>query len=594
MTAQERRAAASARRAAAEQAGERGGDAAYRAYRSVAPGIGRARKVPMHTDVRAEKVDRDGKELVHTYGFFTRYGVDYPMWDQFGEYDESVLAGAGAETIASKPDVAFLVNHAGVTMARTTAGTLILEERDEGGWHDGYLNPKRTDVADLVIALDDKSIDQMSFAFMIPEGGGWWSEDFTHFEIRQYDIHRGDVSAVNYGASPYTDISARTAEVLNDLAHLPLGALRAAERQLITRGLKPAAGVSPGPERERIEVRDRVEPVLITKGSHSRLVQRLHAELEHTASRLTDLAIRRGIPQVASLLTAKLPWYEVRNAAGDPHTAGEREGWATIYIYDDIGGSMGVDAEAFESELSEITAPNIALRINSPGGSVPQGVTMHSSLLHHPSTVRTYIDGWACSAASVVAMAADPYDEASDTGGIIVMPGGEIMIHDASMTGSGTAADWGAGQEWLDRQSQNLAGMYAGRAGGEPDEWRALMLAETWAFADEAIELGLADKAYQRAMPAADPVVEERMRRAWDVSGRYRYNGRRAAPAPQRPGAITAHRFAVGGVIGAAEVRRQGAELLPKVVEQAKDRHEEPKGRSIALIEAQLAVDDMA
>src|ERR1041384_4665226 len=283
MTAQERRAAATLRRQAAEQAGERGGDVAYRAYRSAAPGIGLARRVPMKTDVRAEQGQRDGKDMVHTEGFFTRYGVTYPMWDMFGEYVESVRSGAGRATIAAGPDVAFLVNHTGMTMARTTNGTLILEERSDGGWHEAWLNPKRRDVSDLVVALEDRSIDQMSFAFMLGEDDGWWSEDFSHFEVIRYDIDRGDVSAVNYGASPYTDITARTAEVLQDLEHLPVGALRAAEQRLIRRGLQRTGGVVPA-GRERIEVADRVEPVVVARGSSSKAVQRLQDRVERAGA----------------------------------------------------------------------------------------------------------------------------------------------------------------------------------------------------------------------------------------------------------------------------------------------------------------------
>lgn len=593
----ERRAAAQLRRAAAEQAGERGGDAAFQLYRASAPGIGTARKVPMRTDVRAEKILRDGKELVHTKGFFTRYNVAYPMWDQFGEYEESVAKGAGRQTLASKPDVAFLVNHGGVTMARTVNDTLVLEERAEGGWHDAYLNPRRVDVSDLVIAIEDGSIDQMSFAFMIPDDGGLWNEDFTHFEIRRYDINRGDVSAVNYGASPYTDISARTAEVLNDLEHLPMGALRAAEDRLIRRGLtRPEAPVA----RERIEVAgeqpaERTAPVVVARGNASKLIPRLHSQLEHTSSRLVELAIARGFPQAASLLTAKLPWYEIRNADGDPHAEDEQEGWATVYVYDDIGGSMGVTAKQFEADLSEITAPNIGVRINSPGGSVADGITIHSSLLHHPATVRSFIDGWACSAASVVAMAADPLNEDDDTGGIVMMPGAQLMIHDASMNGAGQASDWRAGATFLDRQSANIAAMYAARAGGEPDEWRALMLAETWAIGQEAVDLKLADKLFERKMPAATEELQERMARTFDVSGRYRFNGRRHAPKPYRLGEAPMVRRATVTATDPAPADgvayRKSAEKPP---EQASDRQNEPKGRSIALIQALLEADEMA
>jgi HK97 family phage prohead protease len=606
MTAQERRAAAQLRRQAAEQAGERGGDAAYRAYRQAAPGIGNARRVPMRTDVRAETVQRDGKTHVHTFGYFTRYGVGYPMWDQFGEYQESVCSGAGRETIASKPDVAFLVNHTGMTMARTVNGTLELEERDEGGWHDAYLNPKRNDVADLVVAMDDRNIDQMSFAFMIPEGGGWWSEDFTEFEIRAYNLDRGDVSAVNYGASPYTDITARTAEVLNDIGHLPVGALRAAEQQLIKRGLpRPLPSDSEVSAQQRIEVRERVEPVVIAKGNASRAVQRLNDRVSRAAARYVDLSLRNGTP-AAELLNTKLPWYTITNVAGDDPGDGEEADTATVYVFDEIGGSFGVDAKTFAADLDEITAPKIAVRINSPGGSVFDAIAIHSALLHHPAKVRTYVDGLAASAASVIAMGADAYDEADDTGGVFMMPGAQMMIHDASMTDDGNAADKEAARVYLDRQSANIANMYAGRAGGDPAEWRALMLAETWAFASEAVEMGLADKVYERKQPVsatAAPEVAERMLRQYDLTQwHYRYAGRSAAPSPQR------HRGAPIRVTRSTErdVRDEFADMVKTVSKAApeasaailnpptepRDRQEQPKGRSIALIEQRLKLDE--
>lgn len=624
MTAQDRRAAATARRIAAEQVGERGGDAAYQQYRLAVPGVGDARRVPSQTVFIANMEKRDGKDLVHTSGYFTRYGVAYPMWDQFGEYEESIAVGAGASTLASSPDVAFLVNHGGVTMARTTNGTLVLEERSEGGHHDAWLNPKRQDVSDLVVAMQDGHVDQMSFAFMIPDGQGLWSEDFAHFEIRRYDIHRGDVSAVNYGASPYTDIAARTAEVLNDLDHLPMGALRAAEERLVRRGLRSsfARGGVVERSRERIEV-DRREPTVIAKGSSSRAVRRLEQQVAHTGVRYVDLAARRGL-DVAELLTAKLPWFEIRNAAGDELAEGEEPDTATVYVFDEIGGSFGVDAKTFAAELDEITAPKISVRINSPGGSVFDGIAIHSALLHHPAQVTTYVDGMALSAASVIAMAGDR---------VVMMPGAQMMIHDASMTDNGTAADKEAARAYLDRQSDNIADMYAGRAGGDRAEWRALMLEETWALGAEAVDLGLADEVFERPLPIADPEIEQRMRRVHDVSGRYRYSNRAAAPDPLSARGQVRVRLTDGGVhIPASAVERFGSALVEKLNESRTeptpaplsrrgsapnlaprtltvtdvttgekrvvgadgDRQDRPKGRSIALVEAQLALDEKA
>jgi HK97 family phage prohead protease len=194
------------------------------------PPSGAARLQPFKGEFRAKMVERDGQDRYQLDGYATVFGRAYEMWDFFGPYTEIVEAGAADDTIAADPDVAFLVNHRGVTMARTTSKTLELEADALGLRSRAFVNPKRTDVRDLVVAIDDRDITEMSFAFLIDDGG--WNDDFTEFRIRKFDIDRGDVSAVNYGANPYTSIAARAREVLADLDHLPAGAARVALQRL--------------------------------------------------------------------------------------------------------------------------------------------------------------------------------------------------------------------------------------------------------------------------------------------------------------------------------------------------------------------------
>ena len=195
--------------------------------RAGAVGVGTGRELPFPAGLRAVLETRNGRDLYHVHGYATVFDKKYPMWDEFGEYEEVVRAGAADRTLASEPDVSFLVNHGGVTMARTTNGTLTLSADKIGMVQDAWLNPNRGDVKDIISAIEDELVTEMSFAFMIPEGGGWWSEDFTTFEIRRFDIDRGDVSAVNYGASPWTSITARARSVLMHAAELPDGMQRA-------------------------------------------------------------------------------------------------------------------------------------------------------------------------------------------------------------------------------------------------------------------------------------------------------------------------------------------------------------------------------
>lgn len=239
--------AAQARRAELAAHGTRRGPTpagGQAASRSAQLPVDVSRSVAFPAVLRAKPVTYNGQDLVHLSGIASVTGVDYEMWDMFGPYDESVRTTAFDNTLAADPDVAFLVNHKGLTMARTVAmpgklPTLVLGMRegpnpeDNGLGSDAYINPKRTDVSDLVIAVDDRHITEMSFAFMIVEG--FWSDDFMHFEIAEVDINRGDVSAVNYGANPYTSIAARQQEILDHVRLMPPDAIEAAFRELARR-----------------------------------------------------------------------------------------------------------------------------------------------------------------------------------------------------------------------------------------------------------------------------------------------------------------------------------------------------------------------
>ncbi|WP_084861245.1 head maturation protease, ClpP-related [Salibaculum halophilum] len=166
-------------------------------------------------------------------------------------------------------------------------------------------------------------------------------------------------------------------------------------------------------------------------------------------------------------------WYTIR----------ARDGGAEVLIYDEIG-AYGVSAKGFLAELGALPddAP-IDLRINSPGGSVFDAVAIHNALSRHAGTVTVWIDGIAASAASYVAMAGDA----------IVMPENAfLMIHDPSGLVMGTAADMRDMAGTLDKIAASMLRGYAARSGKTEDEIAALMAAETWFDAAEALEAGLA------------------------------------------------------------------------------------------------------
>lgn len=258
-----------------------------------------ARLLPFPAQFRTPAlVDWNGEQRYRLSGIASTVDQPYRMFDMFGEYEETVDRAAFNETLSADPDVAFLINHKGVTMARSRANarghrSLELGMAATGLASVAYVNPARQDVKDLVHAINDEDITEMSFAFRIDDGE--WNDDFSQFRIKKVDLHRGDVSAVNYGANPYTSIAARSVELMADLDRLPVGAARAAMARLAQRTeLKPVV-VDLKPAVETFPVGER-GPELLTLRPTER-EQALAAEVE---SLKAELAERAAAPQTSS------------------------------------------------------------------------------------------------------------------------------------------------------------------------------------------------------------------------------------------------------------------------------------------------------
>lgn len=147
----------------------------------------------------------DGHALTLLRGHATTYETPYVMYDVFGEYTEVVSAGGGTTTLnRADLNTVFLLNHRSVPMAKTTIETLLLAEDDHGLDSRAFVDTRLGPEADLTARVDAGLIDEMSFAFMIVRGS--WSPDWTEYRIHEYDLHRGDTSAVTFGANPTTDI----------------------------------------------------------------------------------------------------------------------------------------------------------------------------------------------------------------------------------------------------------------------------------------------------------------------------------------------------------------------------------------------------
>lgn len=139
-------------------------------------------------------------------GYAATFGDPFQMWDMWGDpYTEVVDKGAFTRTLANGADVAFLIGHnnAGILMARTKSGTLTLTQDDHGvAVLAPALDGSREDVRALASAVERGDMDEMSCAFITRQQV--WSPDFTQRNMVELDLHRGDVSAVVFGANAAT------------------------------------------------------------------------------------------------------------------------------------------------------------------------------------------------------------------------------------------------------------------------------------------------------------------------------------------------------------------------------------------------------
>ncbi|TKV61861.1 Clp protease ClpP [Nakamurella flava] len=214
---------------------------------------------------------------------------------------------------------------------------------------------------------------------------------------------------------------------------------------------------------------------------------------------------------------ARQRWYEIRNEASGSEPA-------QVLIYGDIGDSWwgeSVSASQFVRDLTEVDADAIDFHIHSPGGDAFDGLAIANAIRTHKARTTAYVDGLAASAASYIATAADE---------VVMGVGAELMIHDAWGMAIGNVEDMTAMADLLGHLSDNIASLYAIKAGGKPEDWRAAMRAETWYSADEAVEAGLADRvASLPAEPAKAAAKDD-----FDLAV-FAHAGRRDAPTPWLP-----------------------------------------------------------
>lgn len=167
----------------------------------------------------------------------------------------------------------------------------------------------------------------------------------------------------------------------------------------------------------------------------------------------------------------------------------EDEKVTEITIYGVIGTSWWNDsfsANDIDRALNEAGDNDIVINLNSPGGDAFDGISIFNRLKRHNGKVTIHVDGWACSAASVIAMAADE---------LIMGLGSMMMIHEAGSLVWGSKKDMRKEADVLEELEEGIIDIYMTKANESREEIRQKVDAETWFSAKSALEIGFADKA---------------------------------------------------------------------------------------------------
>ncbi|MDN6626786.1 MAG: Clp protease ClpP [Pisciglobus halotolerans] len=128
----------------------------------------------------------------------------------------------------------------------------------------------------------------------------------------------------------------------------------------------------------------------------------------------------------------------------------------------------------------------LIVRVNSPGGEIAEGVTIHNMIERFNDDVSVYIDGLAASIASVIAMAGNK---------VYMSKNASMMIHNASVGVSGNSKELRKMASVLDKMSSTIRASYTKRdLTVNDDELTKMMDEETWLTAAEAVEKGFVDE----------------------------------------------------------------------------------------------------
>ena len=160
-----------------------------------------------------------------------------------------------------------------------------------------------------------------------------------------------------------------------------------------------------------------------------------------------------------------------------------------VFFHGEVESNMCNIAVAQLLFLESESAEPISMYVNSPGGSVYDGLAVYDVMQYIKCPVHTYVTGMAASMGSFIAQAGEP-------GCRFLMPRAITMIHQPSSGTRGKVSDMEIDLQESLRIKKEMTELYVqhNSKGTTYDHFSALMDRDRWLTAPQALELGLADQ----------------------------------------------------------------------------------------------------
>lgn len=144
--------------------------------------------------------------------------------------------------------------------------------------------------------------------------------------------------------------------------------------------------------------------------------------------------------------------------------------------------------------LASVDERDISMYINSPGGSVVDGLGLVDTMNYINCDISTLCVGMAASMGSVLL-------SNGEKGKRFVLPHSRVMIHQVSSSQSGTLSDLEIELEQTRRCKNDVYKILADNTGKTFEEMERLCDRNNWFIGQEAVELGIVDKVLTKEKP---------------------------------------------------------------------------------------------